>query len=108
MGSDGALWFTESNVFLGKIGRITTAGAITEFPTPTGSSEPTGIAAGPDGALWFMEVGGQKIGRMTTAGAFTEYPQQVVSLSGDAFTAGPDGAMWFSALGEPHLQVPPL
>src|ERR1051326_4071938 len=31
-GSDGALWFTESNV--DKIGRITIAGVITEYPVP--------------------------------------------------------------------------
>src|SRR5258706_4225506 len=36
-GPDGALWFTES--FANKIGRITTAGVITEFPIPTANSE---------------------------------------------------------------------
>ena len=38
-----------------KIGRITTAGAFTEYPIPTASSNPEGITAGPDGALWFTE-----------------------------------------------------
>ena len=38
-----------------KIGQITTAGVITEFPIPTASSGPYGIAAGPDGNLWFTE-----------------------------------------------------
>ena len=37
------------------------------------NSQPNGIAAGPDGALWFTEVGTGKIGRMTTAGGLTEY-----------------------------------
>ena len=32
------------------------------------------LDAGPDGALWFTEYGGDKIGRITTARAFTEYP----------------------------------
>src|SRR4030081_411914 len=32
-GSDGNLWFTERS--LGKIGRITTSGAITEYDSPT-------------------------------------------------------------------------
>ena len=39
-GPDGALWFTGDNIgsngVNGLIGRITTAGAITEFPIPTG------------------------------------------------------------------------
>src|SRR5713101_4035729 len=48
-GPDRALWFTEfSNV--GKIGRITTAGQLTEYPLPTPSMLPVGITAGPDGA----------------------------------------------------------
>ena len=28
---------------------------------------------GPDGALWFAELGSNKIGRITTAGVVTEY-----------------------------------
>src|SRR5262245_32665846 len=55
-GSDGALWFVE--FASGKIGRITTAGAVTEFSLPNPRSEPQGITAGPDGALWFTEGGG--------------------------------------------------
>ena len=57
-GPDGALWFTGnigSNGVNGLIGRITTAGAITEFPIPSGSTA-MDITAGPDGALWFTEL----------------------------------------------------
>jgi virginiamycin B lyase len=50
-GPDGALWFTEST---GKIGRITVAGKVTEYPLPAGTGgDFTSIARGPDGALWF-------------------------------------------------------
>jgi streptogramin lyase len=67
VGPDGALWFTEGSG--NKIGRITPAGVITEFPIPTAGSGPVGITAGPDGALWFTENGTNKIGRIpTTAG----------------------------------------
>ena len=45
-----------ARVFLLKIGRITTAGVITEFAIPTANGEPLGIAAGPDGALWFTRI----------------------------------------------------
>jgi streptogramin lyase len=61
-GPDGALWFTENT---GKIGRITTDGAITEFHVPTPNSFLVVITTGPDGALWFTEVLGNKIGRIT-------------------------------------------
>ena len=52
-GPDGNLWFTERGS--NNIGRITTAGVVTEFPIPTANSYPSGIAAGPDGNLWFTE-----------------------------------------------------
>jgi len=63
-GSDGALWFTESAYDASVVGRITTAGVITEFPTPTTGSTPQGITSGPDGALWFTELGANQIGRV--------------------------------------------
>ena len=98
-GPDGALWFTEyggSPPTTSKIGTITTAGVITEYPLPLGSG-PQGITTGPDGALWFAESLANQIGRITTAGAITTYP---VPTGPDArpvgITAGPDGALWFT------------
>src|SRR5262249_27039557 len=53
-GPDGNLWFTEG--LTGAIGRITPAGAITEFTTGiTAGAQPNEITAGPDGNLWFTE-----------------------------------------------------
>jgi virginiamycin B lyase len=78
VGPDGALWFTEGRA--GQIGRITTAGEISEYALPT-PYIPYSITAGPDGALWFIEgslrfsallVHG--IARITTDGVITEYP----------------------------------
>src|SRR5512140_3181991 len=62
-GADGALWFVENAG--NKIGRITTAGAFSEFPIPTTASLSYGIVAGPDGDLWFTEMGTNKIARIT-------------------------------------------
>jgi len=95
-GPDGALWFTESDG--NKIGRITTAGAITEYAVPIVDNSLSGfdsITAGPDGALWFVEYFVNKIGRMTTAGVFTEYPVPTAGSEPYGITAGPDGALWF-------------
>jgi virginiamycin B lyase len=96
-GPDGALWFTE--YFGNKIGRITTAGDITEYPLPIdpgGVSQLMSITAGPDGALWFTEAALGKIGRITTSGSITEYtvPSGPGPLS---IVFGPDGALWFTA-----------
>ena len=55
VGPDGDLWFTDvSSAGNGAIGRITTAGAITEFPLPAGDGAP-GLTVGPDGDLWFSD-----------------------------------------------------
>jgi virginiamycin B lyase len=105
-GPDGALWFVE--VGTNKVGRITTSGSISEYPTP--GSQPLGITAGPDGAIWFTDTtsGGQaEFVRMTTDGAVTaKYPWQVPGSpagshsAASGLTAGPDGALWFLGGGD--------
>jgi streptogramin lyase len=100
-GPDGNLWFTETSP--SRIGRITTAGAVTgEFPTTTPGSSPLGIAAGPDGNLWFTEYEVGQIGRMNTAGVpIGEFVTPLVSLTGPkAICAGPDGNLWFAEFGQ--------
>jgi len=92
-GPDGALWFTEH--FGNNIGRITTAGVVTEFPAPTPSSGLDGITKGPDGNLWFAEFDASNIGKITSSGAITEFP--VSSGSGPAeIITGSDGNIWFT------------
>jgi virginiamycin B lyase len=92
-GPDGALWFTECSS--NKIGRLTTAGVLTEFSIPTAASGPRGIVAGPDGALWFTENSAMKIGRVTTSGAMHEYATGITSLP-FGITVGSDSNLWFT------------
>jgi virginiamycin B lyase len=98
-GPDGALWFTEPNA--NQIGRITTAGVVTEFPLPASGipaapSRPAGIVTGPDGALWFTDQGAGKIRRITTAGSVTEFNIPTPFSHPTYITVGPDGALWFT------------
>jgi virginiamycin B lyase len=101
VGPDGALWFglvrdIKGQLGIMSVGRITTAGAISELHLPSASHVLFGIAAGPDGALWFTEANDKKIGRMTTTGEFTEFPlPSSVSPHVFGITAGPDGALWY-------------
>ena len=89
-GPDGNLWFTEFSV--GKIGRITTSGTVTEFPA---AGNPQFITVGSDGNLWFPEQTTFKIGRMTTAGGFTDFP--IITPGGlVGIAAGSDGNLWFT------------
>jgi ligand-binding sensor domain-containing protein len=74
------------------IGRITTAGAITAY-TAASIDEPTGIAAGPDGALWFTNFAKDSIGRITTAGVITKFVASGLSFP-QGIAAGSDGALW--------------
>jgi streptogramin lyase len=48
---------------------MTTAGKVTVF-NGTGIDDPKGIAAGPDGAIWFTN-GTSSIGRITPSGKVT-------------------------------------
>lgn len=98
-GPDNAVWFSESQA--SKIARVptnATSGAqITEYSTPTSSSQPLGIALGPDGNLWFVEFNSDLFAKITTSGVITEYPGV---LNPANFTnlvviaQGPDGNMW--------------
>jgi streptogramin lyase len=83
------------------------ATAIDEFPVPPGTN-PGGITAGPDGALWFVEEGTSKIGRITTAGVVTNHYAVTTSArssvnSLDQITLGPDGALWFTEPGDNQI-----
>ncbi len=103
-GPDGEMWFT---IYKGegkigksnedKIAKITTSGEVTEYALPMEENQPQpeGIAAGPDGNIWFTTGCGSPcyIGKMTTSGSLTKYPvEHNTDLS--AIAAGPDGALW--------------
>jgi streptogramin lyase len=107
-GPDGNLWFTE---FYGDaVGRATPQGNITDFLVPsrahrsTGDlphSQPHAIVTGPDGNLWFPDMGGNKVARITPTGALAEYPlpPHPANPFGSfpySITASPDGALWFT------------
>ena len=97
-GPDGALWFTQPNSETSIIGRITTSGAIAQYPLPWSDILPFNIAAGTDGALWFTANDADDdaiIGRITTSGEFSMYSVPGATYA-SAIAAGPDGALWFT------------
>src|SRR5438876_773774 len=94
VGPDGNIWFAEVS---GVIGRITSAGGITEFASDLiGSSSPLGITAGPDGNLWFTESCGNKVGRITPTGDITEFAVATPGSGPMGITVGADGNLWFT------------
>jgi streptogramin lyase len=68
---------------------------VTEFEVPSARSFLLGIAAGPDGSLWFTEWSANKIGRITTDGVITEFKLPGLTSPGD-IASGSDGSLWFT------------
>lgn len=97
-GPDGNMWFTER--IADRIGRISTAGVLTEFPV-VANSNPWDIAVGPDGNLWYTEdhgVSSSAVWRITTAGVTSK-----IVVSGDfslprGIATGSDGNLWLVQL----------
>jgi streptogramin lyase len=110
----GNMWFTdqrpnkEGKIF---IGRINSAGVITEFRTPTGSQSnlpesglPVDIALGAEGNMWFTDQGVNNeglnlIGQITPSGKITEFPIPTPGSLPTSIALGPDGNMWFTETG---------
>ena len=109
-GTSGSLWqlADTSPIARGselcRIGRITPAGTVTEFPVNgfMVGSRFGGITAGPDGNLWFMDSGdfpdSGKIGRITPTGDITFFSIPLIASAGtfQDIVAGPDGSLWFT------------
>jgi streptogramin lyase len=104
-GPDGNLWFTESQP--SKIGRITPAGAVTEFQLPpplpqndASTRGPSAMTLGPDGNLWFTEAFGpyNSIGRITPIAPFrvAEFVIPTVNSLPLSITSSSDGNLWFT------------
>lgn len=108
LGSNGDLWFSETDVDL--IGRITPDGEVSHYPVPQGFSHPLGIAAAPDGTIWFaMNSEVSELGILFPPLGYIEE----VFLPPNVFPAyiatGPDGNLWFTGeLGNVIGRISPI
>lgn len=66
--------------------------SVTQYPC--GTQMTSGIASGPDGALWF--TGSSDVDRMTTAGVTSLYTTPTANAGVTSIAKGPDGALWFT------------
>jgi streptogramin lyase len=109
-GPDGNLWFAEFDG--NRVGRITPEGVITQFRVPPYATEPSGdqpnsqphtIVPGPDGNLWFPDLGWNRVGYLTPAGRMREFPlpphaENPGTSAPYGIAAGSDGNLWFTEL----------
>ena len=72
----------------------TTPAQITEYTGGTG--QPYQTVLGPDGAIWFAEIGTSKVGRIATDGTLLEFTVPTAGANISGVTTGPDGAIWFA------------
>jgi virginiamycin B lyase len=71
---------------------------VSTFAIPTEQCCADHLAAGTDGALWFISERINEIGRMTIDGEFTSFPLGSGEPMGiGTLVSGPDGALWFTA-----------
>ena len=92
---DGIVWFTE-RFTPQAVGRLDPAtNVVTEFPvTEVG---PEGIAASPDGSMWFTQTTAGNIARITNDGVIT--PTKVVKGSEPfGITVDADGDPWYTMM----------
>jgi len=76
---------------------------VTEFPLAT-STGPEGIAAAPDGSVWFAQSVEGNVARITAAGVITE-GRSVKGSEPVGVTVAPDGNPWYAELSANKIAV---
>jgi virginiamycin B lyase len=112
-GPDHSMWFTNgssvSSVDPSSIERITMGGAVTDFANSAFGGLGSdylggggGMVEGPDGALWFIDVGSPAttdvsvVGRMTAGGAVTTYVTPGRNVPANEIARGRGNTVWFT------------
>jgi virginiamycin B lyase len=88
-----SVWFTEQSS--GTLANVSDQGRYSRFFIPTRNSQPSGIATGSDGNIWFTESAGNRIGHVVSFKVH-EYALPSPSSEPRGIAAGPDGALWFT------------
>lgn len=97
--ADGSVWFTQAFehhglVFRGGIGRMRPDGSVSNWRLPVADGLSGRLAAGSDGAMWFVEP--RAIGRIADNGSIARLPLPN-GLRPNDIAAGSDGALWFTS-----------
>jgi streptogramin lyase len=95
-GADGNVWFYAAAGPPNEVVKMTPGGTFTSYPfTSTLSEIADNMVVGPDGDIWFSDMGTTSIGKIAPDGTITEYPLAPGALPTN-ITVGPDGNLWFA------------
>lgn len=103
-GRDGNLWFPETGT--NQVARLTTSGALEEFPIPDALALGDAIASGPDGKLWVTGFGPDArayVWALSTNGTSAKIAvlvdrPAVLGFLPTGLTTGRDGNVWIADL----------
>ncbi|HZS31458.1 MAG TPA: PASTA domain-containing protein [Gaiellaceae bacterium] len=91
-GSDGNMWFTDSNY----VGKITSSGQITEYDVLPSYDVLGHIVVGPDGDLWATDTEHDLVAQISTAGALVKLYQLPSDRGVSGIVVGPDHNLWLT------------
>ena len=93
-GSDGNVWFYSAGA-TPAIVKMTPGETFTPYPMPMHGEIADNMVLGPDGEIWFSDMGTTSIGKIAPDGTITEYPLAMGAIPTN-ITVGPDGDLWFA------------
>jgi streptogramin lyase len=97
--ADGNVWIVEKTAGVDTLTRWSPLGGAVgaAFNFANSGADPSGIVAGPDGAMWIILAGTNSIARIDSAGAYAETPLPAGAVP-SAIIAGTDG-VWLTENG---------
>lgn len=98
-GPDNNLWFTRED---GKVGKMTTGGAVTLYDTPNGGVGMQ-LAIGADNNIWFANPTDDSLVKVQTNGTITSIPLPNNASQAYGIAKDNNGNLWVSALGSDSI-----
>lgn len=91
-GPDGNVWMTLEGSAK-DVAKISSAGVVTEYEFEGAVEPPSGIAVGPEGAMWVTTTKG--VAKFSTADPTKAVETPITGITGNSsIVAGPNGEMW--------------
>lgn len=88
------MWFTHNSWPNDGVGKVTLTGVYSEVDVGGSlANQPWGIAAAPDGTLWFTDLKVSVLRRRSVTGEWSTFP---IPAPAWEITVGPDGNVWFT------------